>query len=171
MTGHCGNGLTFFVAFKIKETCSVYCVVGTAILSSFNSIAGENCDWEELIIYNGIKRQATFCVELATTYSERQQGLMFREDLEFNEGMIFVYDQPKPVSFWMKNTSIPLDIIFADGSGTVTKIFKNAVPFSTVSIFGGEQVQYVLEINAGLSKSLGIKLGNILQHRLIGSRN
>ena len=63
-------------------------VVGTAILSSFNTIAGENCDWEELIIYNGIKRQATFCVELATTYSERQQGLMFREDLEFNEGMI-----------------------------------------------------------------------------------
>ena len=71
----------------------------------------------------------------------------------------------------MKNTSIPLDIIFADDSGTVTKIFKNAIPLSTASIFGGENVQYVLEINAGLSKSLGIKVGNILQHRLIGSRN
>ncbi len=154
----------FLLLLRSKKLAVFTAVVGgTAILSSFNSIAGENCDWEELIIYNGITRQATFCVELATTYSERQQGL--------NEGMIFVYDQPKPVSFWMKNTSIPLDIIFADGSGTVTKIFKNAVPFSTVSIFGGEQVQYVLEINAGLSKSLGIKVGNILQHRLIGSRN
>ena len=161
----------FLLLVRSKKLAVFTAVVGTAILSSFNSIAGENCDWEELIIYNGITRQATFCVELATTYSERQQGLMFREDLEFNEGMIFVYDQPKPVSFWMKNTSISLDIIFADRSGTVTKIFRNAVPFSTVSIFGGEQVQYVLEINAGLSKSLGIKVGNILQHRLIGSKD
>ena len=161
----------FLLLVRSKKLAVFTAVVGTAILSSFNSIAGENCDWEELIVYNGVKRQATFCVELATTYSERQQGLMFREDLEFNEGMIFVYNQPKPVSFWMKNTSIPLDIIFADRSGTVTKIFRNAVPFSTVSIFGGEQVQYVLEINAGLSKSLGIKVGNIFKHRLIGSKN
>ena len=105
----------FLLLLRSKKLAVFTAVVGTAILSSFNSIAGENCDWEELIIYNGITRQATFCVELATTYSERQQGLMFREDLEINEGMIFVYDQPKPVSFWMKNTSIPLDIIFADG--------------------------------------------------------
>ena len=88
MTGHCGNGVTFLLLLRSKKLAVFTAVVGTAILSSFNSIAGENCDWEELIIYNGIKRQATFCVELATTYSERQQGLMFREDLEFNEGMI-----------------------------------------------------------------------------------
>ena len=161
----------FLLLVRSKKLAVFTAVVGTAILSSFNSIAGENCDWEELIIYNGIKRQATFCVELATTYSERQQGLMFRNDMEFNEGMMFVYDKPQRVSFWMKNTSIPLDIIFADDSGTVTKIFKNAIPLSTASIFGGENVQYVLEINAGLSKSLGIKVGNILQHRLIDSRN
>ena len=161
----------FLLLVRSKKPAVFTAVVGTAIMSSLNLIAGESCHWEELIIYIGIKRHATFCVELATTYSERQQGLMFREDLEFNEGMIFVYDHPKPVSFWMKNTSIPLDIIFADKSGTVTKIFRNAVPFSTVSIFGGEQVKYVLEINAGLSKSLGIKVGNILQHRLIGSKN
>ena len=161
----------FLLLLKSKKLAVFTAVVGTAILSGFNSIAGDNCDWEELLIYKSMNIQAKFCVELATTYSERQQGLMFRKDMEFNEGMMFVYDQPQPVSFWMKNTSIPLDIIFADGSGTVTKIFENAVPFSTVSIFGGEQVQYVLEINAGLSKSLGIKVGNILQHRLIGSRN
>ena len=161
----------FLLLLRSKKVVVFIAVVSIAILSGFNSISGENCDREELLIYNSMERQATFCVELATTYSERQQGLMFREELEFNEGMVFVYDQPKPVSFWMKNTSIPLDIIFADGSGTVTKIFKNAVPFSTVSIFGGEQVQYVLEINAGLSKSLGIKVGNFLQHRLIDYRN
>ena len=161
----------FLLILRSNKLVVFTAVVGTAILSGFNSIAGENCDWEELLIYNSMERQATFCVELATTYSERQQGLMFRKDMGFNEGMMFVYDKPQSVSFWMKNTSIPLDIIFADGSGTVTKIFKNAVPFSTVSIFGGEQVQYVLEINAGLSKSLGIKVGNFLQHRLIDYRN
>ena len=118
----------FLLLLRSKKLAVFTGVVGTAILGSFNSIAGENCDWEELIIYNGIKRQATFCVELATTYSERQLGLMFREDLEFNEGMIFVYNQPKPVSFWMKNTSIPLDIIFADDSGTVTSVL---VPWNT----------------------------------------
>ena len=161
----------FFLPLRSKKLAVFIIIISTAILSSFNSIAGGNCDWEELFIYSSNKRQAKFCVELATTYSERQQGLMFRKDMEFNEGMMFVYDQPQPVSFWMKNTSIPLDIIFADRSGTVTKIFRNAVPFSTVSIFGGEQVQYVLEINAGLSKSLGIKVGNIFKHRLIGSKN
>ena len=126
---------------KSKKLAVFTAIVGTAFLSGFNSIAGDNCDWEELLIYKSMNIQAKFCVELATTYSERQQGLMFRKDMEFNEGMMFVYDQPQPVSFWMKNTSIPLDIIFADGSGTVTKIFKNAVPFSTVSSFGGAQVQ------------------------------
>ena len=75
----------FLLLLRSKKLAVFTAVVGTAILSSFNSIAGENCDWEELIIYNGIKRQATFCVELARMYSERQQGLMFREDLGFNE--------------------------------------------------------------------------------------
>ncbi|MGB1769143.1 MAG: DUF192 domain-containing protein, partial [Paracoccaceae bacterium] len=103
----------FLLLLKSKKLAVFTAVVGTAILSGFNSIAGDNCDWEELLIYNSMNRQAKFCVELATTYSERQQGLMFRKDMEFNEGMMFVYDQPQPVSFWMKNTSIPLDIIFA----------------------------------------------------------
>ena len=87
----------FLLLLRSKKLAVFTAVVGTAILSSFNSIAGENCDWEELIIYNGITRQATFCVELATTYSERQQGLMFREDLEINEGMIcLLYTSPSP---------------------------------------------------------------------------
>ena len=106
----------FLLLLRSKKLAVFPAVVSTAILSGFNSFADDNCDREVLLIYNSMKRQATFCVELATTYSERQQGLMFRKDMEFNEGMMFVYDQPQTVSFWMKNTSIPLDIIFADGS-------------------------------------------------------
>lgn len=89
---------------------------------------------------------------------------MFRKGLKLSDGMMFVYDRPQSVSFWMKNTSIPLDIIFADEAGIITKIFENALPFSTTSIFGGYDVQYVLEINAGLTKSLGIKTGSLIEH-------
>jgi len=92
---------------------------------------------------------------------------MFRKGMELSDGMMFVYERPQSVSFWMKNTSIPLDIIFADEAGVITKIFENARPFSTTSIFGGYDVQYVLEINAGLTKSLGIKTGGLIKHSLL----
>ena len=96
---------------------------------------------------------------------------MFRKEMELSDGMMFVYDRPQSVSFWMKNTSIPLDIIFADEAGKITKIFENARPFSTTSIFGGYDVQYVLEINAGLTKSLGIKPGGLIKHSLLPPGN
>ena len=96
---------------------------------------------------------------------------MFRKEIELSKGMLFVYDRPQSVSFWMKNTSIPLDIIFADEAGIITKIFQHARPFSTNSIFGGYEVQYVLEINAGLTKSLGITTGGLIKHSLVLPRN
>ena len=92
---------------------------------------------------------------------------MFRKGMKLSDGMMFVYDRPQSVSFWMKNTSIPLDIIFANEAGIITKIFENATPFSTTSIFGGYDVQYVLEINAGLTKLLGIKTGGLIKHSLV----
>ena len=128
-----------------------------AFLAAVRSMADTNCIHEQISIYFKTQQQAKFCVELAINNEERQRGLMFRKGMELSDGMMFVYERPQPVSFWMKNTSIPLDIIFADEAGVITKIFENARPFSTTSIFGGYDVQYVLEINAGLTKSLGIK--------------
>ena len=130
-------------------------------------MADTNCTYEQIYIYYQTRQQAKFCVELATNNEERQRGLMFRKGMELDYGMMFVYDQPQSVSFWMKNTSIPLDIIFADQAGVITKIFENALPFSTTSIFGGHDVQYVLEINAGLTKSLGIMTGSLIKHSLV----
>ncbi len=78
--------------------------------------------------------------------------------------MLFAYNAPKPVAFWMKNTLIPLDMIFLDQTGLVTKIHSNAVPLDQTSIFGGESVQYVLEINGGMAKPLGIEVGAELRH-------
>ena len=139
----------------------------TAVLVGVRSTADTNCTHEQISIYYQNQQQAKFCVELAINNKERQRGLMFRKGLRPSDGMMFVYEQPQSVSFWMKNTSIPLDIIFADEAGVITKIFENALPFSTTSIFGGYDVQYVLEINAGLTKSLGIKTGGLIKHSLV----
>ena len=140
-------------------------------LTGVRSIAESNCTYEQISIYYQTQLQAKFCVELALNNEERQRGLMFRKGIELSNGMLFVYDRPQSVSFWMKNTSIPLDIIFADKAGVITKIFQNARPLSTTRIFGGNEVQYVLEINAGLTKSLGIKTGSFLKHSLVQQRN
>jgi uncharacterized membrane protein (UPF0127 family) len=81
--------------------------------------------------------------------------------------MLFAYDRPQSVSFWMRNTLLPLDIIFIDEAGIVQKVHANAVPLDETPIFGGDSIQYVLEINGGLAKELGLGEGAILRHRVI----
>jgi uncharacterized protein len=108
-----------------------------------------------------------FTIEVADTNAERSQGLMFRENLPASAGMLFIYDSPRRASFWMKNTLIPLDMIFADKTGTVTRIHENAVPGDQTSIDGGPGVQFVLEINGGLARRLGVVEGSALRHPAI----
>jgi uncharacterized membrane protein (UPF0127 family) len=108
--------------------------------------------------------QARFTVELADDPAERAQGLMFRESLPRAAGMLFVYDQPQRPVFWMRNTLIPLDMIFVDSAGTVLHIHENAVPLDETGIDGGPGVLAVLEINGGLSRQLGLDVGSELRH-------
>lgn len=110
---------------------------------------------------------ARFAVEVADDGAERAQGLMFREHMAKSAGMLFVYDKPQRASFWMKNTAIPLDMVFADPQGRVTRVHANAVPGDTTSIDGGTGVQVVLEINAGLAARMGIEPGAELRHPAI----
>ncbi|MFN3578417.1 MAG: DUF192 domain-containing protein [Tabrizicola sp.] len=106
----------------------------------------------------------SFAVELADDPSERARGLMFRESLPPSQGMLFVYETPGRPSFWMKNTLIPLDMIFADQTGTVTRVHANAIPGDLTPVDGGPGVMFVLEINAGLAARLGIAPGAVLRH-------
>lgn len=108
-----------------------------------------------------------FYVEVADDAAERSKGLMFRESMAPDQGMLFVYDAPKHAQFWMKNTLIPLDIIFADSSGVVTRVQANAEPLNETPLDGGIGVQYVLEINGGLAADLGIGAGAVLRHPAI----
>ena len=111
--------------------------------------------------------QARFAVEVADTDAERSRGLMFRESMPRSAGMLFVYESPRRATFWMKNTLIPLDMIFADASGRVTKVHANAKPQDLTTIDGGDGVKLVLEINGGLAARLGISPGAELRHPAI----
>lgn len=114
-------------------------------------------------------RELKFQIELALNDSERARGLMFREKLGPYEGMLFDFMQEQPVSFWMKNTLIPLDMLFIGADGTIRSIHANAVPQSTDAIPGGYPVRAVLEINGGSARLLGIKVGDKVKHPIFGS--
>jgi uncharacterized membrane protein (UPF0127 family) len=108
--------------------------------------------------------QARFSVEIADDAAERAQGLMFRDDLAPMAGMLFIYEAPVRATFWMKDTPLPLDMIFLDPAGRVTRVIANAEPFSRTTRDGGFGVQYVLEIHGGLAARLGIGPGDVLRH-------
>ncbi|MGY6632595.1 MAG: DUF192 domain-containing protein [Alkalilacustris sp.] len=108
--------------------------------------------------------QARFSVEIADTPETQARGLMHRESLPQAAGMLFLYDRPQRVAFWMRNTLIPLDMIFMDDTGTVTRVHHEAVPLDETPIDGGPGVLAVLEINGGLARRLGIDVGTELRH-------
>ena len=100
-----------------------------------------------------------FHVEVMHTEADREKGLMFRETLPKFSGMLFAYETPQPVAFWMKNTLIPLDMLFFDAHGRLERIKSQAQPHDETPVFGGNDIQYVLEINGGLAATLGIEPG------------
>lgn len=101
-----------------------------------------------------------FTVEVARTSAEQARGLMFRTELADDAGMIFPFAPPKPASFWMKNTVIPLDIIFVRPDGSIESIAANTVPYSLDPVQSGEVVGAVLELAGGRAAALGIAAGD-----------
>ena len=114
--------------------------------------------------------QARFSVEVADDEAERNLGLMFRKEMPTSAGMLFVYPQTRDdIGFWMRNTLIPLDMIFADETGIVQHIHENAVPMDETPIMGGPGIRVVLEVNGGMAARLGITEGSEMQHPAIAS--
>ena len=119
---------------------------------------------EDKLTVSGDFGQATLSIDVADDPQERAQGLMFVEEMATLEGMLFIYERPQSVSFWMKNTLIPLDMLFAAPNGEILRIHENAVPLDRTAIPGGDNIQFVLEINGGLSRLLGLEVGAVIQH-------
>ena len=107
-----------------------------------------------------------FTIEEAKTNQQMMQGLMYRQAMAADAGMLFEYDHPQPVSFWMKNTFIPLDMLFIGADGTVLDIHERAVPLSLDAIATDKPVLGVLELNGGTVSRLGIKRGDRVEHPL-----
>ncbi len=102
----------------------------------------------------------SFTIEVATTEGEQKLGLMFRRSLPGDGGMLFLYGAPRPIAMWMKNTMIPLDMVFIDALGRVHRIETHTEPFSTTPISSEGEVQAILELNAGTAAAIGLQAGD-----------
>jgi len=111
----------------------------------------------------------TFAIEMAVTPAEREKGLMFRKSLPEGQGMLFDFQTDQDVSFWMKNTYIPLDMIFIRGDGRILRIAENTEPLSTKLVPSGGPVRAVLEVIGGTAAKLGIAPGDTVAHSIFGS--
>jgi uncharacterized membrane protein (UPF0127 family) len=107
-----------------------------------------------------------FQVEVAASPQQRSQGLMFRESLEEDRGMLFDFGRPQLAAMWMRNTYVPLDMLFIDAAGRITQIAANTQPLSDAVVASREPVRAVLELRAGVSAKLGIKPGDRVIHPL-----
>lgn len=107
-----------------------------------------------------------FEVELAATAEQRRQGLMFRDSLEDDHGMLFDFGRTAPVTMWMRNTYISLDMLFIDPDGQIRRIVENTQPLSDAVIGSGGPVRAVLELRGGVSAELGIQPGDQVIHAM-----
>lgn len=107
-----------------------------------------------------------FFVEIADNDAERERGLMFRKSLAADRGMLFDFHTPREVAFWMRNTLIPLDIIYVQADGTVLSIARNATPLSETPIPSGGPTLGVLELAGGRSAEIGLMPGDRIEHRM-----
>ncbi|EKF17278.1 DUF192 domain-containing protein, partial [Nitratireductor pacificus] len=112
--------------------------------------------------------EKTFSIEIADEPHERQRGLMFRQSMAADRGMLFIFPTESRQGFWMQNTPLPLDLLFIGADGVIRAIARG-VPFSTASISPDVQSQFVLELPAGTAQKSGIEIGNRLRHPRIGA--
>ena len=137
-----------------------------AVAQNANNLA--SFTHEQLVIESGEKTHK-FSVELALNSRQQTQGLMFRRRMAADAGMLFVYRREEPTAMWMKNTFIPLDMLFIAGNGEIRRIAERTVPMSETVIASGGPVIAVLELNAGTASRLGLKPGDRVLSEALGT--
>jgi uncharacterized protein len=126
------------------------------LLAPVGVLAGE----KGTIVFKTETGEHSFDIEVMTTVPERAKGLMYRHTLPERSGMLFLYDRPQAATMWMKNTYIPLDMVFIAEGGTVHRIEANTEPFSKALISSEGDIIAVLELNAGEAARIGLKPGD-----------
>lgn len=142
-------------------------VLSVVLALATPALGADSACSDDVVYLRGDWGSARFSVDVADTPELRSRGLMFVEEMPSMHGMLFVYERAETVSFWMKNTLIPLDMIFANAAGVVQRVHENAVPGDLTSIPGGADIQFVLEINGGMADRLGIDEGTEMRHPAI----
>ena len=138
---------------------------GRVGLIAFMGLALSACSSaEDRLTLHTAKGAFSFSVEIADDSAEREKGLMFRDHLAADAGMLFDYGQEQMASFWMQNTLIPLDMIFIGADGVVKNIHVNARPLDTTSIPSKFPIRFVLEIPGGRSTEIGLAVGDRVEH-------
>ncbi len=122
------------------------------------------CSQEDRLTLHTAKGDFAFNVEVVDTQESRAMGLMYRQELADDAGMLFDFKETRAVSFWMRNTFIPLDMVFVDAQGVVKSVHVNARPQDPTAIPSGAPVQFVLEIPGGRSVEIGLKPGDRMEH-------
>lgn len=125
--------------------------------------------FSKLSVHNAEGRSLAFTVEMAQTPEEAAIGLMNRPSLAADAGMLFDFGHDQPIAMWMKNTLIPLDMIFIDGNGRITGIAERTVPMSLTTIPSPGPVRAVLEVNGGTAERLHIHIGDKVEHAIFHS--
>lgn len=148
---------------------SAYLAASLLPLTAPFSFAG-SCE-DNAVYVRGDWGSARFSIEIADEPVEHSRGLMHRESMPAYAGMLFIYDSPRRLSFWMRNTLIELDMLFVDEHGVVQKIHHRARPLDETPIQGGDDLLAVLEINGGMARRLGITRGSQLRHPAFSNRN
>lgn len=151
--------------YSNRAACGVALfVLVVAVMSIFalRAQAGMRQDKLMLVTASG---ERTIAIEIAESAQEKALGLMFRTSLADGHGMLFPYDTPQDVTMWMRNTYIPLDMVFIRGDGTVHRIEAGAEPMSERVISAGAPVTAVLELAAGSAARLGLKPGDKVRYK------
>jgi uncharacterized membrane protein (UPF0127 family) len=163
------QSLLYLIAIIVLVGALIYMSKGNEILTSLglrgsefrpniaNTLEGNYTT--PLTVKRADGSSKTFEVEIADTPSKTAQGLMNRTQMKRNEGMVFIFVMENEVTFWMKDTLIPLDMIFLDSNKKITKIFKNTKINQTAEVYSGV-AKYVIEVNAGITDSENINLGD-----------
>jgi len=146
--------------------------LGGAVMALFlcfalPAFAAETFDKQPLTIVTKDGKSHVFTVELAVTPRQREQGLMNRREMAPDHGMLFAFGETRQVFMWMKNTYLPLDMLFIGKDGKIRTIKENAEPHSESIIDSKGPIDYVLELNGGTVKTLGIRTGNRVQNELM----
>jgi len=139
----------------------------TALILTLTSVSALDRNTIEIASKTGVH---VFTVEIADTEPAREKGLMYRKSLPSGRGMLFDFHSEQPVGFWMKNTYIPLDMIFIRGDGQILSIAENAKPLSERVIQSGGPVLAVLEVSGGTARKLGIAPGDRVANPIFHAR-